>query len=102
MRNLTFGMMCESQISQRLHVVLFNSSDYTTGFMEPEIDLKEVKKRTHCKTKKRKKLSPVITNDYQNAVFFFNLKAKSSLSALEKMVNLTLSEFKGIKHLIVL
>lgn len=39
--------------------------------MEPEIDLKRVKNQTHRKTKqKTKKLSPVITNDHQNAIFF--------------------------------
>lgn len=66
--------------------------------MEPEIDLKRVKNQTHRKTKqKTKKLSPVIANDHQNAIFFATLKAKSSFWALEKMANLNVIGVQGDK-----
>ena len=79
--------------------MLFNASNDTSEFMEPEIDLKRVKRAEHT-TKLKEKLSTMITNDHQNAIFFFffcNLIVESSVWALEKMVNLNCIGVQGDK-----
>lgn len=79
MRNVTIGSAVPYDVwkpnvalreKERLHAVLFNASNDTSEFMEPEIDLKRVKRAEHT-TKLKEKLSTMITNDHQNAIFFF-------------------------------
>ena len=83
--------------------MLFNASNDASEFMEPEIDLKRVKRAEHT-AKLKEKLSTMITNDHQNAIFCFvlfflfcNLIVESSVWALEKMVNLNCIGVQGDK-----